>query len=39
MKRKFLVKPFIKPPLKIGVVGVFSTGYSSSIFFSNGFEE
>jgi len=39
MERKFLVKPFLKPPLKIGVIGVFSAGYSSSIFFSKGFEE
>lgn len=39
MEKKFLVKPCISKPVIVGIVGVFSTNYSSSVFFSKGFEE
>lgn len=39
MERKILEKSSIKLPMTIGIVGVFSANYSSSIFFSNSFEK
>jgi spore maturation protein CgeB len=39
MEIKTIEKPPIKLPIILGIVGVFSNSYSSSIFFSNAFEK
>lgn len=39
MDRQLIEKPCMTLPITIGMVGVFSNNYSSSIFFSNAFEK
>lgn len=39
MERKFIEKPAVRLPLTVGIVGVFSTNYSSSVFFADAFEK
>jgi len=39
MERKLIEKPHINLPITVGVVGVFSNNYSSSIFFADAFKK